>query len=85
MDQKESLSDLIDHYEELGLEGMQQVFQSRYGSPGTYSLRLLQLDWLLRFGPQISLPLLICSVSGDLGQVPRRNCFAAQLLTANIE
>ena len=35
MDRQESLSDLIGRYEELGLDGMQRVFQSRYCSPGT--------------------------------------------------
>ena len=33
MDRQESLSDLIGRYEELGLDGMQRVFQSRYCSP----------------------------------------------------
>ena len=33
MDRQESLSDLIGRYEELGLHGMQRVFQSRYCSP----------------------------------------------------
>ena len=39
MDRQESLSDLIGRYEELGLDGMQRVFQSRYCSPGTRVLK----------------------------------------------
>ena len=39
MDRQESLSDLIGHYEDLGLDGMQRVFQSRYCSPGTRVLK----------------------------------------------
>ena len=36
---QESLSDLIGRYEELGLDGMQKVFRSRYCSPGTRTLK----------------------------------------------
>ena len=39
MDRQESLSDLIGRYEELGLDGMQRVFQSRNCSPGTRVLK----------------------------------------------
>ena len=39
MDRQESLSDLVGRYEELGLDGMQRVFQCRYCSPGTKVLK----------------------------------------------
>ena len=39
IERQESLSDLIGRYEELGLDGMQRVFQSRHCSPGTRVLK----------------------------------------------
>ena len=40
VDEQETLTNLIDHYEELGPGGMQEeIFKSRYCSPGTRILK----------------------------------------------